>query len=355
MILNCFAPGTLIFDPVLKICNWPDSTTCISDLIVRPSRPKKISPGFGSSGDKVQDPGSSQFSKDILHALQRAATEKPVIVNVTPANKLSKRILSLFAAKDRKRNNRIKTNTFSNKNSDIKSRISAFRDGQGRRDSNRPSYSFDTTTQSPSTSSSTKFIRNKSFTTTTRRTSTTTKRTTTTESPRVKIRPFALRQRQNPFKSKEDGRIDEKRDSIKNVVRQAPYDSYEKVTEKVDSVTEADDEVVTKVRSESSVSSITSSVRVSVGDLAFLNSGIFSVTKATIITNVRSFVHQSVTKTSPHHSSFVLHFLTFKLFSLFSCKSDSSITKVCLSTILPIDQLFNLLWRLLSQLAFKLC
>ena len=295
MILNCFAPGTLIFDPVLKICNWPDSTTCISDLIVRPSRPKKISPGFGSSGDKVQDPGSSQFSKDILHALQRAATEKPVIVNVTPANKLSKRILSLFAAKDRKRNNRIKTNTFSNKNSDIKSRISAFRDGQGRRDSNRPSYSFDTTTQSPSTSSSTKFIRNKSFTTTTRRTSTTTKRTTTTESPRVKIRPFALRQRQNPFKSKDDGRIGEKRDSIKNVVRQAPYDSYEKVTEKVDSVTEADDEVVTKVRSESSVSSITSSVRVSVGDLAFLNSGIFSVTKATLQSpmSVRLSISQS--------------------------------------------------------------
>ena len=283
MILNCFAPGTLIFDPVLKICNWPDSTTCISDLIVRPSRPKKISPGFGSSGDKVQDPGSSQFSKDILHALQRAATEKPVIVNVTPANKLSKRILSLFAAKDRKRNNRIKTNTFSNKNSDIKSRISAFRDGQGRRDSNRPSYSFDTTTQSPSTSSSTKFIRNKSFTTTTRRTSTTTKRTTTTESPRVKIRPFALRQRQNPFKSKVDNIEEDKRDSIKNVFRQFPKTSsddysFEKVTEKVGSVTESDvDDFVTKVRSESSVSSITSSVRVSVGDLAFLNSGILSI------------------------------------------------------------------------------
>ena len=254
---------------MLKICNWPDSTTCISDLIVRPSRPKKISPGFGSSGDdKDQDPGSSQFSKDILHALQRAATEKPVIVNVTPANKLSKRILSLFAAKDRKRNNRIRTNTFSNKPSDMKPRISAFRDSQGRRDS------IDTTTRSPSiSSSSTKFIRNKSFmTTTTRRTSTTTRRTTTTESQRVKIRPFALRQRQNPFKSKVDNIEEDKRYSIKNVFRQFPKTSsddysFEKVTEKVGSVTEPDvDDFVTKVRSESSVSSITSSVRVSVGD-----------------------------------------------------------------------------------------
>merc|ERR1712020_105753 len=53
-------PGTLIFDPVLKICNWPDSTTCISDLLVRPRA--------------GADPGSSQFSKDILHALRAAAT-----------------------------------------------------------------------------------------------------------------------------------------------------------------------------------------------------------------------------------------------------------------------------------------
>merc|ERR1719222_729113 len=26
-------PGTLIFDPVLKICNWPSGTTCIRDLL----------------------------------------------------------------------------------------------------------------------------------------------------------------------------------------------------------------------------------------------------------------------------------------------------------------------------------
>ena len=306
--LNCFEPGTLIFDPVLKICNWPESTTCISDLIVRPSRPKKISPGFGSSGDRDQDPGSSQFSKDILHALQRAATEKPVIVSVTPANKLSKRILSLFAAKDRKRNNRIRTNSFSNKHSDIKPRISAFRDSQGRRDS------IDTTTRSPSisTSSSTKFIRNKSFTTTTmKRTSTTTRRTTTTESPRVKIRPFALRQRQNPFKSKVDNREENKRDSIKHVFRQFPKTSvddysFEKVTEKVGSVTEADiDEFVTKVRSESSVSSITSSVRVSVGDLAFLNSGkikllFFSDAKPTL--ELAMSVHLSICPSISHTS-----------------------------------------------------
>ena len=25
-------PGTLIFDPLLKICNWPDTTTCIQEL-----------------------------------------------------------------------------------------------------------------------------------------------------------------------------------------------------------------------------------------------------------------------------------------------------------------------------------
>ena len=24
-------PGTLIFDPVLKICNWPDSTSCVQE------------------------------------------------------------------------------------------------------------------------------------------------------------------------------------------------------------------------------------------------------------------------------------------------------------------------------------
>jgi hypothetical protein len=25
-------PGTLIFDTFLKICNWPESTSCIADL-----------------------------------------------------------------------------------------------------------------------------------------------------------------------------------------------------------------------------------------------------------------------------------------------------------------------------------
>jgi len=33
-------PGTLIFDPILKICNWPDSTTCIADLL--PKKKKQI-------------------------------------------------------------------------------------------------------------------------------------------------------------------------------------------------------------------------------------------------------------------------------------------------------------------------
>ena len=35
-------PGTLIFDPVLSICNWPDQTTCIQEL-----KPKvSLWPGF---------------------------------------------------------------------------------------------------------------------------------------------------------------------------------------------------------------------------------------------------------------------------------------------------------------------
>ena len=48
---------------MLKICNWPETTSCISDLLVV------------RKSDRQQVAGSSQFSKDIAAALRNAATE----------------------------------------------------------------------------------------------------------------------------------------------------------------------------------------------------------------------------------------------------------------------------------------
>ena len=241
---------------MLKICNWPDSTTCISDLLVRP----RAGAGAGA------DPGSSQFSKDILHALRAAATETPVIVNITPANKLSKRILSLFQSKQRKSfNKRIRTNNFNNGDKlSQRPRTSSFTSR------NRESDSFSkaappSPTAVPGPAPTTSRRRNPYQAASTRASTTraTTRASTraalvTTESPRVRIRPFSLRKRPSPLRSRSESEQRTEAVTMESVFRQLPG---------------AEEDVVTKVRSESSVSSVSSYVRVSVGDLASLQSG----------------------------------------------------------------------------------
>ena len=250
---------------MLKICNWPDSTTCISDLLVRP----RAGAGAGA------DPGSSQFSKDILHALRAAATETPVIVNITPANKLSKRILSLFQSKQRKSfNKRIRTNNFNNGDKlSQRPRTSSFTSR------NRESDSFSkaappSPTAVPGPAPTTSRRRNPYQAASTR--ASTTRATTratiraapvTTESPRVRIRPFSLRKRPSPLRSRSESEQRTEAVTMQSVFRQLPG------TEAKLPETEAEEDVVTKVRSESSVSSVSSYVRVSVGDLASLQSG----------------------------------------------------------------------------------
>ena len=210
------------------------------------------------------DPGSSQFSRDIAAALRHAATEKPVIVNVTPANKLSKRILSLFQSKDRSGFNKIRANNFNNrdKSNSLKPRISSF--------NNRNKDSFSsrhrTSTLRPLPSSSFKPQQENNER----------NRRVEIEPSRVRIRPFQMRKRPEAATPKNVVNQSEKV-TIKNIFRQLPKsseDDIEKVTENVDSVTEADaEDVVTKVRSESSVSSVSSRVRVSIADLASMRSG----------------------------------------------------------------------------------
>ena len=253
---------------MLKICNWPDSTTCISDLLVRPRA------GAGA------DPGSSQFSKDILHALRAAATETPVIVNITPANKLSKRILSLFQSKQRKSfNKRIRTNNFNNGDKlSQRPRTSSFTSR------NRESDSFSkaappSPTAVPGPAPTTSRRRNPYQPASTRASTTrastrasTTRATTraapvTTESPRVRIRPFSLRKRPSPLRSRSESEQRTEAVTMQSVFRHLPG-AEAKLAE-----AEAEEDVVTKVRSESSVSSVSSYVRVSVGDLASLQSG----------------------------------------------------------------------------------
>jgi len=95
-------PGNLIFDPVLKICNWPDSTTCIADLL--PKRKKVKLDTFESPGDDDLDLGAKHILTDDV-PISLTPTDPPSIrKKTTPTTKVSKRILSLFHTKDRKFN-----------------------------------------------------------------------------------------------------------------------------------------------------------------------------------------------------------------------------------------------------------
>jgi len=95
-------PGNLIFDPVLKICNWPDSTTCIADLL--PKRKKVKLDTFESLGDDDLDLGAKHILTDDV-PISLTPTDPPSIrKKTTPTTKVSKRILSLFHTKDRKFN-----------------------------------------------------------------------------------------------------------------------------------------------------------------------------------------------------------------------------------------------------------
>lgn len=262
--------GTLIFDPILKICNWPDSTTCISDLLVKPRRSRPVKPYPGGRGEVEDvlspDPGSNQLSRDIAAAIRHALTEKPVIVNVTPANKLSKRILNLFQSKDRRGFNKIRANNFNNrdKSNSLKPRVTSFNNR------NKDSFSSQTSTL-PSSSSSSSFKPSQNRNEPSRRVE--------AEPSRVKIRPFQRRTRPESVTSPKPHYLDNQSVTVKNIFRQLPKSSeqeIEKVTENVEAVTEADaEDVVTKVRSESSVSSVSSRVRVSLADLASMKSGLW--------------------------------------------------------------------------------
>ena len=266
--------GTLIFDPLLKICNWPDSTPCISDLLVKPRRSRPVKPYPGGRGEVEDvlspDPGSNQLSRDIAAAIRHALTEKPVIVNVTPANKLSKRILSLFQSKDRRGFNKIRANNFNNrdKSNSLKPRVTSF--------NNRNKDSFSSQTSPLPSSSSSSFETSQKSNEPSRRIE--------AEPPRVRIRPFQLRTRPDAVTTPKTHNLDDQSDkvTIKNIFRQLPktseHDTHdtEKVTENVEAVTEADaEDVVTRVRSESSVSSVSSRVRVSLADLASMKSGLW--------------------------------------------------------------------------------
>lgn len=263
--------GTLIFDPILKICNWPDSTTCISDLLVKPRRSRPVKPYPGGRGEVEDvlstDPGSNQLSRDIAAAIRHALTEKPVIVNVTPANKLSKRILNLFQSKDRRGFNKIRANNFNNrdKSNSLKPRVTSFNER------NKDSFSSQTSSLPKASSSSSSFK--------TSHNSNEPNRRPQSEPSRVRIRPFQRRKRPEAVTTPQPYDPADQYDkvTIKNIFRQLPKTSehdFEKVTENVEAVTEADaEDVVTKVRSESSVSSVSSRVRVSIADLASMKSG----------------------------------------------------------------------------------
>merc|ERR1711931_619575 len=62
-------PGNLIFDPVLKICNWPDSTTCIADLL--PKRKKVKLDSF-----RTREGGSSFRRKEVAEIPFRKSEEE---------------------------------------------------------------------------------------------------------------------------------------------------------------------------------------------------------------------------------------------------------------------------------------
>jgi len=81
-------PGTLIFDPLLKICNWPESTTCIADL--KPKIPIREKTVLQSSGGLTED--------DLK--------EKVKEPELTPEEEQKRKeaIASLFHVRDRKTN-----------------------------------------------------------------------------------------------------------------------------------------------------------------------------------------------------------------------------------------------------------
>ena len=91
-------PGTLIFDPVLKICNWPDSTTCIADLL--PKKKKVNLESFDLNGDDLDLVAKHIISDDVPISL--SPTVPSVSGTRKTTKKISKRILSLFHTKDRK-------------------------------------------------------------------------------------------------------------------------------------------------------------------------------------------------------------------------------------------------------------
>ena len=233
-----------------------------------------MKPYPGGRGAEVEDvlstdPGSNQLSRDIAAAIRHALTEKPVIVNVTPANKLSKRILSLFQSKDRRGFNKIRANNFNNrdKSNSLKPRVASF-------NRHKDSFSSQTSTLPTPTKSSPSFKSSQKSNEPSRRVE--------TEPSRVRIRPFQTRKRPVAVTTPKPYNIAEQSEkvTIKNIFRQLPKTSeenIEKVTENIEAaVTEADaEDVVTKVRSESSVSSVSSRVRVSIADLASMKSGLY--------------------------------------------------------------------------------
>ena len=236
--------GTLIFDSVLKICNWPETTTCISDLLlVKPRRDRPKSPGFGRGSQT--NTTQYQFSQDVVNALRHVATEAPVIVNVTPANKLSKRILSLFSAKARKRH---RNNILSSKASDNRSR------------SDITQGAFNKHEQVTFRNIHERLTTTRRTTTTTRTTPTTTTRRTTSHSPRFNIKP---RIRQNPLLRRRPFTpppVQSTTSRSQTVTSSAKHDND-------DDDDDDDESVAVNVRSESSVSSVSSYVRVSITDL----------------------------------------------------------------------------------------
>jgi len=119
-------PGNLIFDPVLKICNWPDSTTCIADL--QPKRKKVKLDSSGLTGDDLDLVTKHIITDEIPISL--TPTDPPNI-RKKAATKVSKRILSLFHTKDRKftrlRTSRPKLSDTKEEKTTQKSRIRPFK------------------------------------------------------------------------------------------------------------------------------------------------------------------------------------------------------------------------------------
>lgn len=123
-------PGNLIFDPNLKICNWPDTTTCIADLL--PKRKKVNLDSFELAGDDLDLVAKHILTDDVPISL--TPTEPPSI-RKKPTTKMSKRILSLFHTKDRKftrlRTSRPKVSENRREKTTPKPRLSPFKNRGG--------------------------------------------------------------------------------------------------------------------------------------------------------------------------------------------------------------------------------